>query len=69
MFFVERHGKQFLKRYMVNRGVKLTWISPGKASGCLIPTQFYAYIDNTERENDFFSTQSFPVTLSGDFIL
>jgi hypothetical protein len=30
----------------------------------LIPTQFYTYKDNAKRENDFFSTQSFPATLS-----
>jgi hypothetical protein len=31
-----------------------------------ISTQFYTYKDNTKWENDFFSTQSFPVTLPQD---
>ncbi|MDB5211808.1 MAG: hypothetical protein JWQ30_2635 [Sediminibacterium sp.] len=31
----------------------------------IMPTQFYVYKGNPKSENDFFSTQSFPVMLSG----
>lgn len=39
-----------------------------KSGPALIPIQCYTYKDNAESENVFFSTQSFPVTLSAKLI-
>jgi hypothetical protein len=56
----------FYNRYFgKSTGIK----GPSERSGpAQIPIQCYTYIDNTESENDFFSTQSFPVTLSAKLI-
>ena len=47
----------------------IIWVAkPKNHFLALLPTQFYTYKDNRKRENDIFSTQSFPVTLSGNLI-
>ena len=69
MFMFERHGKQFrnknrsLTGFLTGIFLLALWAEKG-----FVSTQFYTYKDNTKRENDFLSTQSFPVTLPPDLI-
>lgn len=56
----------FYNRYFgKSTGIKGPFVRSGPA---LIPIQCYTYKDNAESENVFFSTQSFPVTLSAKLI-
>jgi hypothetical protein len=56
----------FYNRYFgKSTGIKGLW---GRSGPAQIPIQCYTYKDNAESENDFFSTQSFPVTLSAKLI-